>query len=149
MRLLFPDIVFNYEFITQLSSIMLIIATFGLTSYIFLMIIIKNELIRLFMSVVAIIGFLFFSFMSIWSSEGLDKLESDNHIIYVSEYRFLFACYDKFYLKKNLLFSQYVGSADQGEDANSSYYIDGDILYITTTFSHSETERTNEIDLLD
>lgn len=149
MRLVHPSIVFNYEFISVLPSIILLIATFGLFSFIYLMIISANKNIRAVLSLVACFGFLLFSFLAIMETEDIGKLQHDDGVIYISRYSFLFDGHDSFYQKENFFYSHWISNADQHDDASSTYYVEDNMLFIKTSWHDSHNEYLIEINLDD
>lgn len=137
---------FNYEFLTPIQSGLFLFSLFGLSSYLFLMIVSEHQGLRILMSLFAFLSLFTLSFFALWSSENVKTVQYESHTIYIKEYRFLFDGSDTIYVKDNLLFSTYVGSYDQHEDASSSYEYREGILTVTTTWYNGHQD-VFEIDL--
>jgi hypothetical protein len=123
---------FTFESWTPIPSGLFLFSLSGLTMYIFLMIVVSHHLGRIFLSIVAIGSLVVISIIALYSAKEVNIYREEGYVIYVQEYRFLFAGQDDLYLKKNFLFAKKIGTGEQSEESHSSYWIQDGVLFITT-----------------
>jgi len=123
---------FTFESWTPIPSGLFLFSLSGLTMYIFLMIVVPHHLERIFFSLVAIGSLVVISIIAMFTAEEVNIYREEGYVIYLQEYRFLFAGQDDLYLKKNFLLAKKIGTGEQSEEQYSTYKIQDGILYITT-----------------
>ena len=93
-----------------------------------------------------VFGFIFItgyvSLLALISGTPFKTYQNDGYTVYVSQWHYIFSGEDSFYLKENILTSVYIGSGDQSEEWNTTYYIEDDIFYIIETSEIGTIETT-------
>lgn len=142
------DRILFYEHWTPIDSMVI----FGMIFFILVCVYVFIKWENIMFRIALVFGFLvitgYVSMMALISGNPYEIYRNEGYTIYVSQWRFIFAGEDSFYLKENILTSVYIGSGDQSEEWNTTYYIEDDIFYIIET-SETGTIETTTIVLRD